>query len=304
MKKMKLFFLALFAALVLSLSSTSFAATLDNLMAIIVENNAQAAYDINLNAPFSKEMGGFAENINTETGEIDIGQSLIHIPGRNGLDLSLSIKYESSSAYLYNESTSAGNSTGIKGMTAYYNVFDTSGNFLRVDQQSIPSSTTITGTLTIGSEKWVFNGRYSYQGNMYNVAGMQNAAIGRPANQPSLYVLGEGWRFDIPFLTNEKGAWVIVLPSGQACLMNLLLPNGLSGYKPEDYVLSPSAETVGGVKAGYLLKHMSGMCYYFSGKGELLRIADRFGNTLDYTWSGGNLTAITDSAGRNITPPR
>ncbi|MPM07620.1 hypothetical protein SDC9_53926 [bioreactor metagenome] len=136
---MKKRFIAAFAICLIWLSASCFCSaagtvtTVISLMNVLKQETKSSVYNIGLNAPFSKESSGIKEGVSTETGALTVSNSILSIPGRNGMNLNLNLMYNNLSAKLYDEGTTSASITNSYGTTiiAYYDVYDNNGYWLR-----------------------------------------------------------------------------------------------------------------------------------------------------------------------------
>jgi len=77
-------------------------------IAQIKRDQKSAIYNIDLNAPFSKEARGVGETVNIETGDLILQKNLVKIPGFAGHDLDLVLAYNSARAGVFEESVLEG----------------------------------------------------------------------------------------------------------------------------------------------------------------------------------------------------
>lgn len=300
------------------------AGTLDNLMEVLEEDKNAAAYDMDLNAPFSKASSGYLESVDAETGELSVTRTELTISGRNGLDLVLRIGYESGAANLFDQNVRAtwtggtGSHTFAQAVVAYYEVFRSSDNYwLRSDWMEYGAYQTITGSFTVGTERWVFSGYVFYSSDPTTIIATNDTSnvsfSGTPAEKSAflrgLYGLGEGWRFALPAVeisaANPEVKW-LHLDDGAVYKVGTG-PSGLEGYSFLDMVFSAFAGYGNGVdQAAFRLRRKDGREVFFSSTGRLIGRRDRFGNEIRYfhTVDGqgvARLTRIVDTLGRVIT---
>ncbi len=102
-------------------------------MKVLKEEANDSVYNIDLNAPFTKETSGVREDVSTETGSLVVNNTLLSIPGKNGMDLNLTLTYNNQQAKLYNEGTSSTDIANSYGQTVivFYDVYDSNGYWLR-----------------------------------------------------------------------------------------------------------------------------------------------------------------------------
>jgi hypothetical protein len=107
--------------------------TVTALMKVLKEEANDSVYNIDLNAPFTKETSGVREDVSTETGSLVVNNTLLSIPGKNGMDLNLTLTYNNQQAKLYNEGTSSTDIANSYGQTVivFYDVYDSNGYWLR-----------------------------------------------------------------------------------------------------------------------------------------------------------------------------
>lgn len=108
--------------------------------------------------------------------------------------------------------------------------------------------------------------------------------------------LGTGWShsYDISLKQNSNGSVVLHEGSGKRKLYTL--SNGVYASQPGDY-----ATLVKNSNGTFTLTQKDGTKYNFTAGGSISSMADRNGNTISFAYAGGNLTTITDPAGRITT---
>lgn len=285
--------------------------TVSELMEVLKEEKKDAVYNISLNAPFTKENSGVNERVNTETGEVIIKNNIFHIPGRNGMDISLNLEYRSRDAKVYEEGTksnSVSNNYGQK-IIAYYDVFDSNDYWLRTGALLYTTSdSTILGEVTMGSEKWVFTGYLQHESgtSILNSGNITNNAREKSIVSASKYIFGEGWSLDIPYLDVDVEDDVYVhLPNGQTYKANFDNGIGLQDYELTDIIFTKDTTSGNGIeKSAYKLGYINGDSYYFTNKGELILEKDKFNNKISYYWEEIDgkrlLKRVLDSVGRSV----
>ncbi len=280
-------------------------------MEVLKEEKKEAVYNMNLNAPFTKETSGVRESVSTETGEVIVRNSIFHIPGRGGMDVSLNLEYRSRDAKVYEEGTKSASIANNYGQNiiAYYDVFDSNHYWLRTGALKYTTGEpTILTEVTIDSQKWVFTGYLQYE------TGTSILSSGNIINTPrekslvsaAKYIFGEGWSLDMPCLDVDGEEDVYVhLPNGQTYKVDFGNGVGLKDYELTDIIFTKDTSSGNGMDtSAYKLYYISGHSYYFSGKGELILEKDRFDNKISYYWQeiGGKrlLTQVVDSVGRSV----
>jgi RHS repeat-associated protein len=96
--------------------------------------------------------------------------------------------------------------------------------------------------------------------------------------------LGRGWRWDLPFITNQAGSRQIYIPS--VGTYNLSDSFKLEGYGWNDLtVLTDTSIKVDGISSAYRLSVLNGYDYFFSVEGNLLQIKDAYDNHVDFKYT-------------------
>ncbi|MGF9698661.1 RHS repeat-associated core domain-containing protein [Paenibacillus sp. MABNR03] len=116
--------------------------------------------------------------------------------------------------------------------------------------------------------------------------------------------LGQGWRWDIPYMETRGDERFILIPGVGYYRLNANLE--LEGYVWNDLtVKQDTTVTVDGQSSSYRLSIRNGYDYLFNGTGELLQITDGYRNTVDfqYTTLDGNqvISRIQNSEGQALT---
>lgn len=116
--------------------------------------------------------------------------------------------------------------------------------------------------------------------------------------------LGQGWRWDIPYMETRGDERFILIPGVGYYRLNANLE--LEGYVWNDLtVKQDTTVTVDGQSSSYRLSIRNGYDYLFNGTGELLQITDDYRNTVDfqYTTLDGNqvISRIQNSEGQALT---
>ncbi|MCK4261245.1 MAG: hypothetical protein KAX49_19890, partial [Halanaerobiales bacterium] len=117
-----------------------------------------------------------------------------------------------------------------------------------------------------------------------------------------LYNLGVGWGFDFPVL--EEGKY-LHFGSGQTYKIDWNnVKTGLKDIDIKEFILEQYSNS-NYPFAHYRLKHKTGINYYFDSEGKLIKIQNRYGDTISLTWINIDdrvyLDKIVDSVNRIIT---
>ena len=274
------------------------------------QETKSSVYNINLNAPFSKESSGIREDVSTETGALVTSNKIFSLAGRNGMDLNLSVVYQNLNAKLYDEGTSSASISNSYGtVIAFYDVYDSNSHWLRTGSlQYTSSDSTILGTTTVNGENWIFNGFLQYPAgtSLLTSSSIVNAAREKNVTAASKSICGVGWSFNLPGLDVDGDTVYVTLPDGQTYIADAANPSGLKDYKFNDiYFGTDSSQSNGTDASAFKLRYANGSVDYYTQYGEILLQTDRFGNKITYYWTAENgirlLTKIVDSAGRAVT---
>ena len=278
------------------------------------------------------------EEIDLNTGSLNLSYPLASMKGVNGMDLSLSLNYSSVSA-----------NTKDRGYTDYdevlvgYHIWYTVEEiytspegietdkflYLEYDYVSLGDWDDYTDWLESGPYVTEYedgstcskNYQY-YTHESVTQYHYKSTTAERPISAAE-NGLGYGWSFDIPHIkkiTNfdEEGQptdyyRTIVLDSGKGLtldgdvLCDFIITesrvsngaNTVTAYT--DYQYAETAENVGGQSASYVLSYKDGTKYYFDANDLCIGKADRFGNRILYAYTNGKLTSLADDFGRSIT---
>lgn len=153
--------------------------------------------------------------------------------------------------------------------------------------------------VTVGSSANVAGGELTDSLDLFSVAGAG------PAVDFGLYYasqdgyngpLGLGWYHSYDIALSEQSTGDVVLKTGSG-QWRLYTRSG-SGYTspPGDY-----STLVNNADGTFTLTKKDGIAYRFSARGKIAVIADRNGNTLNFTYADGLLATVTDVAGRAVT---
>ncbi|WP_418791474.1 RHS repeat-associated core domain-containing protein [Phosphitispora sp. TUW77] len=282
--------------------------TVSSLMEVLKEDKQKAVYNIELNAPFSKATSGVRETVSTETGELNVRNTIFDIPGRNGMDLSLVLEYRNRDAKAFDEGTASdGNISYGQTVIAYYDVFDANEYWVKTGGLSYPAGTSILAETTISGQTWVFSGYLQYASgtSIFTASNIVNKPKAKSAASAAKYIFGEGWCLDIPTLDVDGENVYVNLPNGQTYKADFTTGTGLADYELTDIVFTKDTTYGNGQDpSAFKLYYANGSSYYFSANGELLVEMDRFRNAIRYYYTSINnlrlLTKVVDSVGRTV----
>ncbi|MFZ5598193.1 MAG: hypothetical protein ACOY35_01285 [Bacillota bacterium] len=244
---------------------------------------------------------------------MSILQTILDLPGRNGLDLVLRAEYRSRDAKLFNEATRSTGLSNNYGQTvlAHYDVFDQNGYWLKTGGLLFPSGATIPAELQYEQERWVFNGYlfYSTGGSLATAGGLHNATEEKSKTLKGRHLLGAGWSLHLPYLNLEGDSVFLHLHNGSTYKADFNSGNGLEKYELNDLLFDKYTNfTSGGETAAYRLHLIKGHEFFFSAEGLLIGQRDRYQNTIRYYYgeiSGLKaLTGIEDTVGRKVQVSR
>ncbi|MFE6799894.1 RHS repeat-associated core domain-containing protein [Paenibacillus chitinolyticus] len=124
----------------------------------------------------------------------------------------------------------------------------------------------------------------------------------KPSDKP-LEPLGEGWRWDLPFIETKGDKRYMHIPGGASYEIND--DKTLKGYPWKDLTLTRDISVIVGSKVSEdVLTTLDGISYYFSG-GKLIQISDRYKNSTQFEYTyvdpyGQVLTKVRDAAANEI----
>ena len=148
-----------------------------------------------------------------------------------------------------------------------------------------------------GTTSNVASGDLSHSQELFVIKGATLAIeMGLNYNSLSSYNgnLSLGWTHNYVITLTDGGNGSKVLRQGAST--QLYLANGSTfDSQPGD----TTSLTIN--DSGYLITYRDGLKQYFGADGKITSIADRFGNTLNFIYTGGDLTSISDSENRSLT---
>lgn len=205
-------------------------------------------YNVGLSSPFATLMKNNTEAVNPATGTLMLMETDLVLPGKNGLDFSLTRLYRSEKAEL----------DRIKA--------DSYGNKSRI---SIENTT--------------------YGGNYLE----------------NVYHLGVGWGFDLPSIDIDGDNLILHLGQGQTYQIDWNnAETGLKDIKIKEYIIEKYSNA-NVESASYLLKNKSGINYYFDSEGNIIQIANRYGDKITFAWTKREgyyyLDQVVDSVNRTLS---
>jgi hypothetical protein len=294
-------------------------------------------YNKEINAPFYLQQNG-DESVSLVTGGLSHEYSLFSIPGRNGMDLNISIKYNSDKANLYEMSyypiTIDPDETGYEydvyyRIDGYYEIESPTYRYYRCPE--LDRRETLIDTYSNRSEAIDVAANYRkrenvleedgriyykiYSSNIHRryVGGGTIIDKGEPSNT---YLelqnnLGPGWSFNFSSIEcdEENENYTLHLGDGQSYEIDWDDDSGtnLKDYELEDmHIEKYSDEKPGWEKASeYMLTYKDGRKEYFADDGRLLSMENRYGNSIKFMHTMINehpvVTEIEDSRNHVVT---
>jgi RHS repeat-associated protein len=142
------------------------------------------------------------------------------------------------------------------------------------------------------------NGNYYYQHTDLAIPGRGLPLVfQRSYNALDNYAgpLGANWTHGLNIILSQTAAGVATIRWGDGHGETFTLTGGV--YVPQPGVFST---LVGNSDGTFVLTQKNQTRYFFSATGSLSGIVEKNGNTIQLTYSGANLTQITDTVGRNL----
>lgn len=193
-------------------------------------------------APFYTQ-NSESEYVSPITKQLIYRTNLASLPGINGMDVNITLKYNSGeTVYVGDLITTSSSSGGPQ--------FDSNGNYIGG-----------TGTAQVDT----YYEDYDW-------------------NNKSPFVFGSGWRLDFDYIKTVDGVKYLVLTDGTEYKIDLTSSKKLNGFNYRALDFSEYSGTAF-PNAKYKLVFSDGKTEYFSEKGDLLAIVDRFGNGITFTHS-------------------
>lgn len=196
-----------------------------------------------------------------------------------------------------------------------YSYVDTKGDqapySVRLDQETV---STLSGSLSLQAGDLSLPGRNglgftlarsydsgSSQFNQLVTYGSSNGTV-QPYDEKQ-FPIGKGWSWNISSI--EFSGSNKFLHLGGAGTYKIDASNNLVGYAWKDLTFATSTATVNGQTAAYVLTTLQKVKQYFNASGQLIQIADAWGNYINFTYTsvptyGTVLTTITDAIGNSI----
>ena len=275
------------------------------------------------------------ENIDLNTGSLNLSYPLASMAGVNGMDLSLSVNYSSASS-----------NTREQGYTNYYlqktgYVYITyikTSTFTYLDDVEYEE---VIGEIRVWKDdlslmlEYLLSGPHinenpsnhvqgtieEYEFEILDISEEQIWVTNILSVEKPIHTaesgLGYGWQFNIPYIKSitsfdENGNQdysykTIVLDNGQQIGLEDDEIRSFDRYYAtmehveSGYTYTASSVIFNGQTATHILSYKDGMKYYFDANDRCLGKEDRFGNQIFYAYtSSGKLSAITDNYGRYI----
>ena len=254
--------------------------------------------------------GNANDGLNYNSGALRYEDRIAVIPGRNGLDLELTVQY-SSDRSLSKEATPAqrwlpqeiGSFVGVLSS-------DHQSYYWLSTMNPVPYGTRIYFTDQWDLVDWMnlyrptitawikANPQIVYQGGCGEVPYYEEmwtwANISNHINASNpIESMGDGWRFKFPRITIEYSGTLLHMADGSTFEFdpNGANPSKLKNYPGSDMVLTREAN------GSYTLSYHNGRKEFFNSAGMITRISDRFGNQITFAYDSQNIW-ITDTNGQ------
>ncbi len=150
-----------------------------------------------------------------------------------------------------------------------------------------------------GSSAHVANGNLSHSQELFSARGI-GPELGMTLHYNSLDPfngsLGRGWSHDYDITLTQNSDGSVLLKEGNWKRRLYTLSGGAYVPQPDD-----RSTLTANPDATYTLTHRDGLKYTFNTDGTIASITDRNNNSVTLTYTGGKLTSVTDSGGRNAT---
>ncbi|WP_165755673.1 S8 family serine peptidase, partial [Ruminiclostridium hungatei] len=273
------------------------------------------------------------EGVDKNTGSINLNKNLLSLKGKSGLDLNLSLNYDSNNAGLF-EADYKQNLTYLfnYNVFCFHSIYPVENIFMEPMGVSYPPYDFFEakyGTTNISEafnkyeeyrQLWVNNGSNSsdplFKYNVVKFMSRSNIWINYDqclnVNNPTTYAeksgnIGSGWNWAFSSIESANGQKYLHLDNGSAYQIEITATAGdsnLKGYTLKDIRLEyDSSFSNGTLTSYYALFYKDGNKEYFDSDGKLIGKVDRFNNKIKFEYYTGDtkLWKITDTAGRVIT---
>ncbi|MEN3005048.1 RHS repeat-associated core domain-containing protein [Dehalobacterium formicoaceticum] len=273
------------------------------------------------------------EKIVANNGTLQYDVNLLDIPGRNGLDLNITLRYDSAQSNLYKPICGAeldysyqyevwGGAEGYyyrDGIgTGDYNQADIKYQLIGVYNTLSKAETALNNWL---AQSYIVYDYWSdgtdlivdYYGDIYQVVSDVDWDYYNDTEADTFAELnnnlGSGWSFGFPSIEDDGDKEYLHLGDGSVYEIDISpgSSNNLVDYYLEDIKIERDyGNFSNGVKNSYyVLIHKNGTREYFARDGRYLGIKDRYGNTIKFEHSTINghpvISKITDTLGRIVT---
>ena len=250
------------------------------------------------------------DGINYSSGALAYEDRIATIPGRNGLDLDLTVRYASDRALTREPSVAY---QSLPHLTGYYLVglrtwfADSEGNFIwHVFDILFPTSWHAGQWMDanrdfidaiIRSDPNTYSGDYGeLEHYEWYMTPVNSSRVLNPKNPFDF--MGFGWSFKFPRVTREYENVYLHLADGSAFEYNTSSgPSNLKNRPGQDMVFHAEANGT------YTLSYHDGRKELFNDDGTLARITDRFGNEIRFEYTGSYISGnikITDTNGQVV----
>jgi RHS repeat-associated protein len=272
-----------------------------------------------INKQFLSSRNEVEELIDPQTGSLTYKQTDLLLPGKDGLDLSLTRMYHSSSAEIGTKKVAVSeyvsdyvcDSKPVYIIIVY--ALDESNGYSYVTYETYSealqgidfyNSFPETRAVYYQTDETATNCRY-----VYNVSA--NNYVDKNTYERKRYDLGIGWSFAFPSVEEESGYLYFHDGTGASYQIDLNQGNSnLINYQGKDvkFLRDNATYTNGQSSSYYVFQSSDQRKTYFSQDGRILGVKDRFNNEIKFTYVnrtvGGNsnqyISKIIDSIGRSV----
>ena len=256
-------------------------------------------------------------NVDLSTGELNTSFDLAYLKGNNGIDLKLSIRYTTDESKDGDYTFSNINGTPVYYVRLYDGIYVSNTYEFVYKKYSYLTFETYTEFITYLSNhesNTYVSGAYTYVfGSIEETGQGYLPVVNFTAREENVKRngLGYGWVFNIPnietigYLNLTRDTYdeykVLTLDNGNKYNIK---NNQFTYLRTGDITYQTVNTIVNNQTAKYLVTLLDGTKYYFDIDGLCIKKADRYGNSISYTYVTNNgvtyISSISDDYGRSI----